>query len=97
MTDTASPGNAGADDWTPSRTEGVDVSDLRDGVVVYDPRTHTAHHLNPVATLVWELVGGRDVAGIAAQVARVLEVDAATARDYTRSTLEQLRTQGVVS
>lgn len=39
----------------PQRSQTVESNDLTDGVVLYDSSSEVAHHLNPVATLVWEL------------------------------------------
>ena len=29
--------------------------EIEDEVVIYDPRTHYVHHLNPMASIIWEL------------------------------------------
>ena len=31
------------------------VEEIEDEVVIYDPRTHYVHHLNPMASIIWEL------------------------------------------
>ena len=31
------------------------VEEIEDEVVIYDPRTHRVHHLNPMASIIWEL------------------------------------------
>lgn len=81
----------------PRRADNVQVSDLREGVVIYDPSTRTAHHLNAVATLVWELVdGARTVGDIETAVSTILETDAATTTSYVAEALDALTGHGVV-
>jgi PqqD family protein of HPr-rel-A system len=31
------------------------IEEIDDEVVIYDPRTHRVHHLNPMASIIWEL------------------------------------------
>ena len=31
------------------------IEEIEDEVVIYDPRTHRVHHLNPMASIIWEL------------------------------------------
>ena len=31
------------------------VEEIEDEVVIYDPKTHYVHHLNPMASIIWEL------------------------------------------
>lgn len=81
-------------DWHPRRNEDVEERDLPDGLVLFDPQSHVVHHLNPVATLVWELADGRPVRQVTADVVQILTTEHAPAR--ARDALNQLRSAGLV-
>ena len=54
----------------PRRAEGLEISVLDDGLVVYQPSHDRVHYLNPTAGLVLELCNGEsDVAALAGLVA----------------------------
>ncbi|MFE4499994.1 PqqD family protein [Rhodococcus sp. NPDC056743] len=77
-------------DTRPQRAHSVESNDLADGVVLYDSSSEIAHHLNPIATLVWELCDGRTVADIVDGVAEVLEISTAEAQSVVNETYGQL-------
>jgi hypothetical protein len=77
-------------DTRPQRAQSVESNDLADGVVLYDSSSEIAHHLNPIATLVWELCDGRTVADIVDGVAEVLEIPTAEAQSVVNETYGQL-------
>ncbi|MGG7099809.1 PqqD family protein [Rhodococcus sp. 24CO] len=79
-------------DTRPQRARSVESNDLADGVVLYDSSSEVAHHLNPVATLVWELCDGRTVGDIVDAVAEVLEIPTAEAQSVVNETYGQLNT-----
>lgn len=79
-------------DTRPQRAHSVESNDLADGVVLYDSSSEIAHHLNPVATLVWELCDGRTVGDIVDAVAEVLEIPTAEAQSVVNETYGQLNT-----
>ncbi|MDI9913776.1 PqqD family protein [Rhodococcus sp. IEGM 1379] len=79
-------------DTKPQRSSSVESNDLTDGVVLYDSSVEIAHHLNPVATLVWELCDGRTVSDIVNAVMEVLEIPVIEAESIVNETLGQLTT-----
>lgn len=79
-------------DTRPQRAHSVESNDLADGVVLYDSSSEVAHHLNPVATLVWELCDGRTVGDIVDAVAEVLEISTTEAKSVVVETYGQLNT-----
>lgn len=79
-------------DTRPQRANSVESNDLADGVVLYDSSSEVAHHLNPVATLVWELCDGRTVGDIVDAVAEVLEISTTEAKSVVVETYGQLNT-----
>ncbi|KJF22842.1 PqqD family protein [Rhodococcus sp. AD45-ID] len=79
-------------DTRPQRAHSVESNDLADGVVLYDSSSEVAHHLNPVATLVWELCDGRTVGDIVDAVAEVLEIPTVEAQSVVVETYGQLNT-----
>jgi len=58
--------------------------------VLYDSSSEVAHHLNPVATLVWELCDGRTVSDIVQAVSEVLEIPDHDAESVVSETYGQL-------
>lgn len=78
------------EDARPERSQTVESNDLADGVVLYDSSSEVAHHLNPVATLVWELCDGRTVGDIVRTVAEVLEISEGEAESVVHETYGQL-------
>lgn len=86
-----------ADLYRPQRAADIEVSDLPDGVALYDTTRQIAHHLNPVAMLVWELVDGRTTAEIIETVTNILEIDADEAATVTESALNQFFQLGVAT
>lgn len=77
-------------DKRPQRSSSVESSDLTDGVVLYDSSVEVAHHLNPVATLVWELCDGRTAGEIVGAVAEVLEIPESEAESVVNETFGRL-------
>lgn len=43
---------------TPRQAEGLDITEVDDGLVVFEPVGRRVHHLNVTATLVFELCTG---------------------------------------
>ena len=44
----------------PVQTEGLEITEVEDGLVVYDPVQRRVHHLNTTAFLVFELSTGEN-------------------------------------
>lgn len=77
-------------DVSPRRSQNVESNDLTDGVVLYETSSKVAHHLNPVATLVWELCDGRTFGEIVDAVSEVLEIPQVEAESVVSETYAQL-------
>jgi hypothetical protein len=59
----------------PIRSDGLEVDEAEDGLVVYDPREDMVHHLNPSASVIFDLCdGSRDAEEIAALLGTVYEL-----------------------
>ena len=81
----------------PQKSDGLDVNEVDDGVIVYDESTDRVHHLNPTAAVILEFCDGtRSAPEIAQAVAETFGLDAAP-REETIACLEELVTQGLVS
>ncbi len=69
--DTSDPASAALlsvpDDYAPRRREGVLEIDMGDGLILFDDDASLVHHLNPSATLIWQLCDGT---GTVQQLAR---------------------------
>ncbi len=76
--------------------DGLDVNEVKDGLIVYDPGRDRVHYLNASAAIVFTLCDGTlDEAGIATELAGAYElaqpVDAEVA-----ACVELLRTEGLL-
>jgi hypothetical protein len=81
----------------PVQTPGLDVTEVEDGLVVYDPMIRRVHHLNVTAVLVFELSNGENtVADIVAITQRLFGL-AEPPTDDVRAALDQLVTERLVS
>jgi hypothetical protein len=50
----------------PQITEGLEIDEVDDGLIVYQESSERVHHLNPTASVVFQLCdGSRDAAAIA--------------------------------
>ncbi len=74
----------------------MESADLPDGLALFDPDRNVVHHLNPTATLIWELCDGRSEADIIQQVSLILEIDEEASEEYVRSGLELFRSQNIL-
>lgn len=80
----------------PTVVEGLEASEVTDGMVVYDPRRDRVHYLNPVAATVFTFCDGtreRDV--IVKTVASLFAAGGASASDVA-SCVQQLEDEGVL-
>lgn len=80
----------------PRRVDGVEVNEVTDGYVVYDPRVDKVHYLNHTAALVLECCTGENTTD---EIVRVLQSAFELAEPPVRETqecLDQLRDAGLV-
>lgn len=81
----------------PKSTEGVEINQVADGYVVYQPSRDRVHYLNQTATIVLELCNGKnDAATIASLLQSAYELPATPLEEVT-SCLGQLRTEGLIA
>jgi hypothetical protein len=81
----------------PVQTPGLDVTEVEDGLVVYDPTIRRVHHLNVTAVLVFELANGDNtIDDMVAVTQRVFGL-ADPPRDEVCQAVEQLRTERLIS
>lgn len=60
----------------PSVVERLDVNEVKDGLIVYDPDTDRVHYLNSTAAVVFMMCDGQhDAAAIASLMAAAFELD----------------------
>jgi hypothetical protein len=80
----------------PRRAESLEVNEAEDGLVVYDPDRDMVHHLNPSASVIFELCDGtRDVEAIARILAEAYSLDAPPTDDAFAG-LRELVDRGLV-
>ena len=46
-------------DFCPHRAEGIEISEVADGYVIYDPKQDRVHYLNQTAAIILELCNGK--------------------------------------
>ncbi len=81
----------------PIRSDGLEVDEAEDGLVVYDPREDMVHHLNPSASVIFDLCdGSRDAAEIAALLGAVYEL-ASPPREEALAGLRELAERKLIS
>ena len=54
------PSNLGSVSDNPRQAPALDITEVDDGLVVFEPTTRRVHHLNVTATLVFELCTGEN-------------------------------------
>ena len=83
-------------DDRPRQTEGLEVNEAEDGLIIYDTAADRVHHLNVSATVVFELcTGDNDDDAIVTLVDAAFALDASAAVE-TRACLAQLRAEGLI-
>ena len=77
-------------DTYPHKAESLEVNEAEDGLVVYDPDHDLVHHLNPAASMIFDLCDGtRDADAIAEVLGEAYEL-AAPPRDDALAGLHEL-------
>lgn len=73
------------------------AEEIEDEVVIYDPRTHYVHHLNPMARIIWDLY---DVCpnpqDITKEIVDILNADPVKVERDVSETLDQFRGKGLM-
>jgi PqqD family protein of HPr-rel-A system len=83
--------------FRPQRRADVLELDMGDGVVLYDGDSRLVHHLNPTASLVWQLADGdASVDQLATEIAEELSLDLAETRQQISGLVAELDALGLV-
>ena len=70
---------------------------IEDETVIYDPKNHNVHHLNPVAGVIWDLCdGNHDAKGIAQEIVDALEADPSQVERDVTKTIEEFQSKGLL-
>lgn len=78
------------------RSDGIEISPVQDGYVVYDPAQDRVHHLNPTAALVLELCTGGNAATDIAGTLREAFGPGEPTDAQVQACIDQLRREGLV-
>lgn len=81
----------------PVRRPTIEANDLPDGLALFDPDQNVAHHLNAVASLIWELCDGRQRTEITSAVAGILELDEEQSAAYVDDCLSVFEAQSLLA
>jgi hypothetical protein len=80
----------------PSVIDGLDVNEVKDGLIVYEPNRDLVHYLNGSASVIFALCDGTlDEPEIAALVAKAYSLDEPPGH-HVQECVAQLRSQGLV-
>jgi hypothetical protein len=80
----------------PSVVDGLDVNEVSDGLIVYDPGRNRVHYLNATAAVIFTLCdGARAVTAITETVAAVFGPEGPSGAEV-EACLAQLEEQGVL-
>ncbi len=81
----------------PKKREDIINEIIEDETVIYDPKNHNVHHLNPVAGVIWDLCDGRNTAKeIAKEIVDVLEADHSQVEGDVTKTIEEFQSKGLL-
>ena len=81
----------------PKHAKGVEINQVADGYVVYQPSRDRVHYLNQTATIVLELCNGKnDAAQIASLLQAAYELPAIPLEEVN-GCLSQLRAEGLIA
>jgi hypothetical protein len=81
----------------PLAVDGLDVNEVNDGLVVYDPGRDRVHYLNATAAVIFVLCDGvRDAAAIAAKAAAIFGAGGGPSPAEVETCLRQLRDEGIL-
>jgi len=70
---------------------------VEDETIIYDPRNHHVHHLNPVAGVIWDLCdGSHTTKDIAKEIINVLEADPSQVEGDVNKTIGELHSKGLL-
>ena len=102
MTDRQSDGGgavslAVARDYTPEKRADVLELDMGDGIVLYDPGSKLVHHLNPSASLLWQLADGEaSLEQLVEEVSQEFDLDASELHEQFSGLIAELDALGVL-
>ena len=81
----------------PAKRDGVDLHEVKDGLIIYAADADRVHYLNPTAALIFELCDGiRDTTEIAGLVARAFNLDTAPVA-HVEEAVQQLLSERVLT
>lgn len=81
----------------PKRRTDIINEEIDDEVVIYDPKSHNVHHLNPMAGVIWNLCDGRHTAKkIAGEIVASLKADPSQVEADVAKIIEEFRGKGLL-
>jgi hypothetical protein len=80
----------------PQRREGLPTVRVSDGEIITTP-DGTAHYLNAMAALIYELCDGRSAASIASSAATVFDLAGEEAGRLVATALDEMREKGLIA
>ncbi len=83
------------DNHLPVKVPGVEVNEVADGLVVFDPGAQQVHYLNSTASVVYELCDGRSTTAIIVSGALELFPDASSPEIFVEC-LDDLAQRGLI-
>ncbi len=83
--------------YVPGRRPAVLELDMGDGVILYDDGSGLVHHLNPSASIIWQLCEGEATVGeLAADIAEAYRQDRSRVEEQVARAVAELDALGLV-
>jgi PqqD family protein of HPr-rel-A system len=83
--------------YVPRKRSDLLELDMGDGIILYDDASHLVHHLNPSASIIWQLFDGEvDASTLATETSEELGVDLDQARADIAALITELEALGLV-
>ena len=80
----------------PTQLAGLELTEVEDGLVVYDPEQRRVHHLNVTAVLVFELATGDNTVATMIDVVQRVFALADPPHDEVVAAVDQLRRERLI-
>jgi PqqD family protein of HPr-rel-A system len=83
--------------YTPRKQADVLELDMGDGIVLYDPESKLVHHLNPSASLLWQLADGEaSLEQLVEEASQELQLDRSELHEQFSGLIAELDALGVL-
>jgi hypothetical protein len=87
-----------ASEYTPRKRVDVLELDMGDGIVLYDPSSRLVHHLNPSASLLWQLSeGDASVGQLVTEISEELDLEPSQVHEQFMGLVAEMDALGLLT